>query len=169
MSQRTNEGSTAESSKLVDEALHRLHDRELPPADRAAAEASLDEAARARLAVMSDVGTAVRQAVAGELGGSAALDMDALWGAIEKQIQPAKVIPFRTRAVRAVSRHPIWVSTGMAAAAALAVMIAITQPNAPSNGCEIESLDVTGASVTVMHVDGARSAGSTTVVWVQED
>ena len=162
--------SNQPASALPHETLHRLHDGELDPDVRAATEASLDDGDRARLAVIGEIGQTLRHAVAGEVRARPAPSMDALWGAIEKQIQPAKVLPLHTRVTRALMRHPVWLSTSMAAAAALAVMVAISQPGAaPSNGCDIDSIDVTGASVTVMHVDTVHAPGSTTVVWLQED
>jgi len=151
---------------LDGELLHRFHDGELGADERAALEARLDDLARARLATLADLGAAVRNTLAAEVEAAPPPSID-LWAGIEARIQPAKVIPLRRRMLRAT---PVWLSTMAAAAAALAaLMLTTSRPGVPTNGCQIESLEVTGAAVSVLKLDNVPGQSPATVVWLTEE
>jgi anti-sigma factor RsiW len=143
------------------EALHRLHDGELGAEERARVEAQLGEEDRLRLQAIAELGEAVRNATAAPLEG-----FDA-WAAVERQIAPARVLSITERLRR--RRAPMWISTALAVAAAAAFLFLPRSPGAPSNNCDIESLDVTGGNATVMKLDDPHGGGTTTVVWLQEE
>jgi hypothetical protein len=154
-------GGTA--AGLDGERLHRYHDGELAPAERAEVEAVLDEAggevARARLGALGDLGAALRGTFEAE---TASFDA---WPAIEKKIGESKVVSLRDR-LMGRRAAPIWISTLVAAAAALVVML---YPSgginvAGGNHCDIESVEAAGSDVTVMKLDGE----GTMVVWVHD-
>jgi anti-sigma factor RsiW len=157
--------SDARSDSLDGELLHRLHDGELDATERAAVEARLDDVARARLRALAEVGEALRNTVSAEVEGAGALD---LWPGIEAQLRPAKVLPFHRRLLR--GRMPVWISTVAAAAAALAALLfSAGKPGVPTNGCDIESLEVSGAAVTVLKMEDVPGHSPATVVWLQEE
>jgi hypothetical protein len=155
--------STNDNRSLDGELLHRLHDGELAADERAVVEARLDEVARARLQTLADLGAAVRATAAAEAERAPAIDV---WSAVAARIQPAAVIPFRRRVLRAA---PLWISTVAAAAAAFAALIlATSRPSLPTNGVAIEALEVSGAAVSVMQVHAPDHAPAT-VVWLTEE
>jgi anti-sigma factor RsiW len=153
----------SERETIPGDVLHRLHDGALPPEERARIEARLDDGARLQLAAIDDVGQAVRGAMDSSTAG---FDV---WAAVEKEIAPAKVLSFRERLARR-RPAPVWISTLVAAAAAAAFLLLPARLSAlPSNNCDIESLDVTGGSATVMKLDDPHGEGTTTVVWLEEE
>ena len=143
------------------ERLHRLHDGELSPEERVRAEAALDDADRLRLSALSDIGAALRNTYAVQ-----AESFDA-WPALQKRIGDSKVVSLTERLSR--RRVPIGVSTFLAAAAALVVLVGPWRDVLPTNGCDIESIDARGADVSVLKVPDPNSGeGTATIVWMHE-
>src|SRR5262245_55534472 len=142
----------------ADDLLHRYHDGELELAERARVEASLDETSREKLAALDELGGALRGLYQGQ-----AAEFDA-WPAVERGIASAKVVPF-TRRLR--SRSAMWISSVAAAAAVLAVVV-LPRGGQPSNDCDVDELEVSGAVATILKLDDDNHGGSTTVVWIEE-
>ena len=157
-----NPDANAGSSRTLDrERLHRLHDGETPAAERAQLEASLDDNDRLRLAALTDIGAALRHTYAAE-----SEHFDA-WPAIQKQISGGKVLSLTDRLKK--RRVPIGISSLLAAAAALVVLVGPWRDVLPTNGCDIESIDSSGADVSVLKVpDPGSGEGTTTIVWMHE-
>lgn len=155
--------------KEQDERLHRYFDGELKPEERAAFEAALTEDDRLKLAALGEVRGLVANALTAE-----AADVD-LWPALEKQLGggggKAAAKARRRWGLRA---HPASWSAGLVSMAAAAALLFFVQPwhsQHAQNGCDIESLETTGAVATVIHMDDAPHNGdeATTVIWTTED
>jgi|GEM_PF-6601942 len=137
-----------------DLALQRYFDGELPEAERASFEASLSDEDRVRLAVMAEMHTALDGVLMAEAG-----DVD-LWSGIAKNLG-GNVVPIRRR------RTSLWVATGSIIVAAAASLFLMLRSQSPTNGCDVESLDVEGATATVASAgDGPHQV---TVIWTTED
>lgn len=179
---------------LDDERLHRFHDGELGEDERAALLALLDEPrpeaaeARDKLAALDELGGLLRGSVTARSDESGELDV---WALLRPQLDGARaeesvsaggsaqgrVIDLASRRRRLGWRVPLWISSVAAAAAVLLVVLlpgpqqllrqAVLAP--PTNGCEIEAVEVTGASVTVMQVDEGEGRAPATVVWLDEN
>jgi len=140
-----------------DEDLHRLHDGELEGAAPA-----LDDADRERLAALGEISAAVKNTLAAEASG-----VD-LWAAIEKRIDQnaAKKGPVDIRSWRQRIARRAYVLVPAIAAAAAAVLVWWNLGTGPvTNGCDIEELDISGATATVFKV--GEGTGSTTVIWTE--
>lgn len=171
-----------------DERLHRYHDGELSGAERAELAERLDDAqasmARDKLLALDELGGLVRDSVAAMSAEAPAFDV---WAALRPRLDEARVErgPAGGRIIELASRRqrrsgwrmPLWISSAAATAAVLLVVL-LPGPQrllrqmvtaTPSNGCEIESVEVTGASVTVMQVDEGQGRDPATVVWLDED
>lgn len=151
------------------ETLHRYHDGELAPAERAAVEARLpaDPEAQLRLAALADLSALLRAASDAETDG-----FDA-WQAVEKKIGEGKVRGIES--ARPVKKKrfgaAMWAGVSSVAAAA-AVVLVLLQPwrtaAAADNEIEIGDVDTDAGSVSVVKVP-SDSAGTTTVFWVHTD
>lgn len=160
-----------------DERLQRYFDGELAPEERARFEAELTADDRERLAALGEM----RALVAGALEGAA--DGVDLWSAIEGQVMASSLPPGGTSTKRASAarrlrdrgrgRRLFGTGTGLllAAAATLVLFLYPRHPNHPTNGCDIESLEVSGAVATVIQVadEPHPGDGDTTIIWTQED
>lgn len=140
-----------------DTTLHRYHDGELGPAEAARLEASLDDASRAKLGALDELGGALRAIYQPP---AAAFDA---WPTLERAITESQVIPLSRRRRRA----PIWVST-LAVAAAVLALVLFPRGGHPSNECQIDDLEVTGATATILKIADDQHGGSTTVLWLEE-
>lgn len=153
-----------------DEMLHRIHDGELegqPP--------ELDADDRARLEALDELGQLLRNIATAEAAAGPALDA---WAGIEQrlravdQAQSARTAS-RQQAMRSwrhrLRRRALLALPLVAAAAAAVVLWFGSGQAAATNGCDIELLDVSGASAAVIQVPDREGAGSTTVIWTTED
>ena len=160
-----------------DALLHRYHDGELSPAERARVEAGLGPLERDKLAALDELGGSLRA-----MYGGAADRFDA-WPALERELSQAagpaaavaptapsaKVLPFE-RPVR--RRRSLWFSSSMAVAAAAAALLVVMRvgPTAvhPTNDCDVDEIEVSGAVDTILKLDDDDHGGSTTVLWIEE-
>jgi hypothetical protein len=142
--------------------LHRLHDGELSDEERRTVEGALDDDGRARLAALGDLGALLRHSFAAESEG---VDVAAAVMATVSQPRPS----LWRRLLNAVrSYRMVWIP-GLVAAAAVAVFYLSPWRGAVTNECEIESLEVTGASATVLKLPDSGSDGTSTVIWIDEE
>jgi anti-sigma factor RsiW len=156
--------------KAEDERLHRYFDGELSPEERAAVEAALTEDDRLRLEALGEV----RGLVANTLSAEAA-DVD-LWPALEQKLRGGGtgVGKAEARAQRrwGLRAHPASWSAGFVAAAAAALLFLVQpwHPGHASNGCDVETLETSGAVATVftLHDTPHRGDAATTVIWTEE-
>jgi anti-sigma factor RsiW len=155
--------------KAEDERLQRYFDGELSPDERAQVEAALSDDDRLKLAALGEVRGLVANALVAE-----AAEVD-LWPGIEARLGggggKAQAKARRRWGLRA---HPASWSAGLVSAAAAAALLFFVQPWHPQhaqNGCDIETLETTGAVATVIHMDDAPHRGdeATTVIWTTED
>ena len=153
--------------KAEDERLQRYFDDELAPAERAQVEAALSDEDRLKLAAMGELRGLLTNALTTE-----AADID-LWSALA----PAVETPVSKAEVRAQRRwgmraHPASWSAGLATAAAAALLFVFQpwHPRMPGNGCDIESLETSGAMATVFNLSETpdRGAEVPTVIWTEE-
>lgn len=144
-----------------DALLHRYHDGELDAGERARLESDLDGEGRDKLAALGELGGALRAVYQGQ-----AESFDA-WPSIEKAIAAEKVIPIARKPRR---RGMMWLSslTAVAAAAAMLLVFAPGRGAHPSNGCDVDEIEVTGAVDTILTLDDDDHGGSTTVLWIEE-
>ena len=140
------------------EDLHRMHDGESVPraAVAVAAPEPLDADDQLRLAALGELGAAVRHTLLTESQG---IDV---WPAIEKKLKQAQMRSWRHRVRRAA--RPVLLAVPAVAAA---VVIWLGGHGVITNGCDIELLEVQGASATVLTVPDR--SGTTTVIWTTED
>jgi anti-sigma factor RsiW len=142
-------------SMADDELLQRYFDEALPPEDRAALEARFTEEDRERLASLGEVRETLRSAFAAE----APTD---LRETVKRRLRRRKQ---RRRGFRVSS-------FGLAAACvALLVLFRLRPLHAPTNECDIESLEVEGSMATVFRVSdtGHESGPTTTIIWTEEE
>ncbi len=154
--------------KAEDERLQRYFDGELSSQERADVEAALSEDDRLKLAALDEV----RGLVANALLASAA-DVD-LWPALEKELAGGGKAAAKARRRWGLRAHPASWSAALVSAAAAAALLFFVPPwhsAHPQNGCEIESLETTGAVATVIQVDDEPHRGDepTTIIWTTED
>jgi hypothetical protein len=143
--------------------LHRLHDGELE--DGQLEPDQLDNADRARLQAIDDVGTAVRSAL---LGASQKID---IWSGMEHRlaaVDEARKKQTTLRRWRTRARRGLALLVPAVAAAGMLLWLRSTDPRV-TNDCDIELLDVSGATATVMKVPDASGQGVTTVIWMTEE
>jgi anti-sigma factor RsiW len=153
-----------DAKKRDDRDLMRLHDGELAPEERAKVEARLDEADRERLSAMSDLGALLRHTLEAETQG---FDVAA---AVMRKIAERKEKSFSERIGGWFRGHrTVWIPGGLAAAAVALALLVTPWGAAISNGCDIESLEVTGAAATILKMPDAKGEGTTTVVWLDEE
>ncbi|MSP62967.1 MAG: hypothetical protein EXR72_22055 [Myxococcales bacterium] len=156
--------------------LHRLHDGDLAADERARVEAGLSDEDRARLAAIEQVGAALRNTLEAEAAG---FDIAAaVMARLPASPATAGVTPisaarsWRSRARGVLGSRSVWLSTAVAAAAAV-LLFALPWgggvAEAATDECEIESLEVTGASATVLRLPATRGEGTSTVVWLDEE
>ena len=97
-------------------------------------------------------------------------DFSHLWSGVRQGILAAsEPVPKRPR------RWMLWTASASAAALAAVVLVfaLVSAPNsalaAPSNDCEIESLDVgAGAVSTIFQIQDPATADETTVIWISQ-
>jgi anti-sigma factor RsiW len=153
--------------KADDERLQRYFDGELALAERAQVEAALSDDDRLKLAALGELRGLLTNALTTE-----AADID-LWSAIapaiEKPVGRAEAKAQRRWGMRA---HPASWSAGLATAAAAALLFVFQpwHPRLPGNGCDIESLETSGAMATVITMSDSpgRGADVPTVIWTEE-
>lgn len=158
-----------------EERLHRLHDGELTDEQRTAIEGGLDQRGRDRLAAIGEVGEALRSALEGEVAALPPIDV---WGAVARRIAAEAPKPKAAERPGLLSRlwaalaeyKMVWASGAAAAMAVFAIYLGGGMRAVASNGCEIESLEVTGATATVLQLPtGEHGDDTTTVVWLDEE
>jgi len=154
--------------KAEDERLQRYFDGELTAEERAQVEAALTDDDRLKLAALGEVRGLVANALSAE---AAAVD---LWPALEKQLGGGGKAAAKARRRWGLRAHPASWSAGLLSMAAAAALLFFVQPWHPAhaqNGCDIESLETTGAVASVIHMDDAphRGDAATTVIWTTED
>lgn len=151
-------------TKEDDRRLHRLHDGELEVGARAAVEAALTDEDRVRLAALDDLGRAIRDTLSAEAEG---FDVAAaIMAALPTPLGSAK----RSRMRVVMASRAMWASTLVAAAAAMALWVAPWRgESVSSDGCQIESIEVSGASATVLNLPDALGKPTGTVVWLDEE
>jgi hypothetical protein len=143
--------------------LHRLHDGELEGVQFEPDQ--LDEVDRARLQAIDEVGTAVRSAL---LGASQKVDV---WSGMAQRlaaVDEARQKQTTLRRWRSRARRGLALLVPAVAAAGMLLWIRSTDPRV-TNDCDIELLDVSGATATVMEVPDASGQGATTVIWMTEE
>lgn len=143
--------------------LHRLHDGELAGVQLEPEQ--LDNADRARLQAIDQVGTAVRSAL---LGASQKID---IWSGMEHRlaaVDEARKKQTTLRRWRTRARRGLAVLVPAVAAAGMLLWLRSTDPSV-TNDCDIELLDVSGVTATVMKVPDASGQGATTVIWMTEE
>jgi len=153
--------------KAEDERLQRYFDGELSPEERCQVEAALTEDDRLKLAALGEVRGLVANALAAE-----AADVD-LWPGIEQKLGGGGKAAAKARRRWGLRAHPASWSAGLVSLAAAALLL-VVQPwhsQHAQNGCDIESLETTGAVATVIHMDDTPHRGdeATTVIWTTED
>lgn len=144
--------------------LHRFHDGEIE--DRQLEPDQLDSVDRARLQAIDDVGLAVRSAL---LGASQKID---IWSGLEHRlaaVDEARKKQTTLRHWRTRARRGVALLVPAVAAAAVLLLLRSTDPHDVTNDCDIELLDVSGATATVMKVPDASGQGATTVIWMTEE
>lgn len=155
--------------KAEDERLQRYFDGELSAEERSQVEAALSEDDRLKLAALGEVRALVANALAAE-----AADVD-LWAGIERHLRGGGKSHDKARRRWGLRAHPASWSAGLLSVAAMAAaLLFFVQPwhsAHAQNGCDIESLETTGAVATVIHMDDAPHRGdeTTTVIWTTED
>jgi anti-sigma factor RsiW len=154
--------------KAEDEHLQRYFDDELTPASRAQVEASLTEEDQLKLAALGEVRGLVGNALQAE-----AADVD-LWPALEKKLRPEGRAEGKARRRWGLRAHPASWSAGLVTAAAAAALLFFVLPwHSPhaSDGCDVESLETSGAMATVFKLSDMPHKGdaSTTVIWTEEE
>ncbi|HEX2569186.1 MAG TPA: hypothetical protein VH877_06455 [Polyangia bacterium] len=125
----------------------------------------LDEVDRARLQAIDEVGTAVRSAL---LGASQKVDV---WSGMAQRlaaVDEARQKQTTLRRWRSRARRGLALLVPAVAAAGMLLWIRSTDPRV-TNDCDIELLDVSGATATVMEVPDASGQGATTVIWMTEE
>ena len=154
--------------KPQDDLLQRYFDGDLGPGERAAFEAAMSEDDRERLAALAEM----RGLLAATLDAEAA-DVDLLSGVERKLALPAnKKAALRGWRDRLRGRTVLGTSAGllMAAAAAFLFMLAPWHAEHPTNNCDVEHLEVSGSTATVLTVnDVAHKGDSTTIIWTTEE
>jgi anti-sigma factor RsiW len=151
--------------KTEDAQLQRYFDGALDEHERRAAEAALTDEDRERLAALGEMQSLVRGGLEAE-----AAQVD-LWPAIEARLEKAEA---KQRAVRRWRMGARGMAGLSVAAAALGAFLFLVHPwhlAHPSNGCDVESLEVEGAVAAVLTVDDTphHGDGPTTIIWTEED
>ncbi len=144
--------------KAHDEKLQRLHDGELPEGEAAVLGGQLSPEDREKLLALGEIDGLVRGALVAR-SGERKLD---LWAGIEARLpaeRPRAAVPlYRRWGARTTA-----VVTALAMAAAFVAWLVPGQ--APTNHCDVESLEVAGSSATVMKLPG-QGGDSMTLIWV---
>ena len=155
--------------KAEDERLQRYFDGELSAEERSQVEAALTEDDQLKLAALGEVRGLVANALTAE-----AADVD-LWAGIERHLGGGGKAQAKARRRWGLRAHPASWSAGLLSVVAMAAaLLFFVQPwhsAHAQNGCDIESLETTGAVATVIHMDDAPHKGdeATTVIWTTED
>jgi hypothetical protein len=143
--------------------LHRLHDGEFEGGQLDPGQ--LDSQDRAQLQAIDEVGTAVRSAL---LGASQKIDVwsgvaDRLAAMDEMRKKQTTLRRWRTRARRGLA-----LIVPAVAAAGMLLWFLPAHPRV-TNDCDIELLDISGVTATVMKVPDDSGQGATTVIWMTEE
>jgi anti-sigma factor RsiW len=148
--------------------LQRYFDGELSANERAEVEAALTDDDRLKLAALGEVRGLVANALTAE-----AAEVD-LWSTLEKQLGREGKAASKARSRWGMRAHPASWSAGLVTAAAAAALLFFVQPWHPAhatNGCDVESLETSGAMATVFNLSDTPHKGdaSTTVIWTEEE
>ncbi len=154
--------------KPQDDLLQRYFDDELGAEARAAFEAAMTDEDRERLAALAEM----RALLVSTLDAEAA-DVDILAG-VERKLGLPKKKKAAVRGWRDRVRGRTFLGTSagllMAAAAAFLFMLGPWQAEHPTNNCDVEHLEVSGSTATVLTVnDVAHTGDSTTIIWTTEE
>ena len=156
-------------SEPRDVRLQRYFDGELSSEERAEVEAALTDDDRLKLAALGEVRGLVANALSAE-----AAEVD-LWPALERKLGAARPGQAEAKARRrwGLRAHPASWSAGLvsAAAAALLFLVLPWHSGHASNGCDVVSLETSGAMATVFKLSDMPHKGdaSTTVIWTEEE
>ncbi|HEX9102901.1 MAG TPA: hypothetical protein VF997_11895 [Polyangia bacterium] len=147
--------------------MQRYFDGELSADERAAVERELSEDDRLKLAALGEVRGLVANALAAE-----AADID-LWPGIERRLGGGGKAHDKARRRWGLRAHPASWSAGLVSLAAAALLF-VVQPWHPahaSDGCDVVSLETSGAVATVFKLSDMphRGDSSTTVIWTEEE
>lgn len=160
--------------KPHDEKLQRLFDGELGEAESVTLSAQLTEEDKDKLACLKEVSDLVSGVLLKEAEG-----VD-LWTGIaarlpsetetqpetQQQGAPAVIRPIGSARKRTYSRVSAAV---MALSLAASVLFYVRGQKAPSNRCDIESLEVAGLVASVVKVPGDGDDDETTVIWMDHE
>lgn len=153
--------------KAADERLQRYFDGEMPAEERAQVEASLGEEERLKLAALGEVRGLVANALAAE-----AAEVD-LWPALEAKLGGGGKAAAKARRRWGLRAHPASWSAALVSAAAAALLFFVQpwHPQHASDGCDVESLETSGAMATVFKLSDMphRGDSSATVIWTEEE
>jgi anti-sigma factor RsiW len=149
-----------------DDKLQRYFDGELPPDERAAFEAAMTDEDRERLAALAEMRALLSNALS-----SASAEID-VWSGVSAKLGGATPIDeARSKRRRKMTgRRFLGTSAGLLIAAA-ATFLFVVQPwhaDQLTDDCDVESLEASGAQVTVLN-DLPHSKDVATVVWTTEE
>lgn len=148
-------------SHLSDDLLQRYHDAELSAIERGDVEARIDGDARLRLEALDELGGLLRTHAATESSG---VDFSSLIDAIEKS-PPAVMAEAPPRKRRSL----VPLSALSAFAAGAFALFFFLRSGVPSNEAQIESLEVSGGSATVLRMPDDKNGQTTTIIWASLD
>ena len=164
-----------ESSKIKEEKLQMFFDGELPPEEEAAVRRSLEESRdqAAQVADWAQLRNAMQNASADRTG---AIDSDALFARIEKQIDAPEEQP-ALRSLPGGRERRVWggIAAGFAAAAAILLAVVAwpaeqspTEIAGVTRGSEVLEVDFGEYAGTVFKVEGAAGQ-PLSVVWISDE
>ncbi len=155
-----------------DQLLSRLHDNELPATEAEALRAELSPEEQQKLAALSELDAALKNALAPTADQLDGLD---LWAGLESKLDAAPTSPATAAApvakvialdaARSRRRRSIGITaifSTLAAAAGLVLLLRATP--SVSNRCDIEELEVAGENATVIHIPDERGQ-ETALIW----
>ena len=152
---------TRNPSHLSDDLLQRYHDGELSAAERTEVEARLDGDSRLRLEALDELRGLLRSHAAAESSG---VDFGSVITAIESSPRAVLAAPSKKR------RSLVPLSAVGAFAAGAFALFFFLRAGVPSNEAQIESLEVSGGSATVLRMhDDKNPDQTTTVIWASLD
>jgi len=149
---------------MKDDKLQRFFDGELPADERQAFEAAMTDDDRERLAALAEMRALLSNALAG-----ASSEVD-VWSGIEARLGGAIPLDSARSKRRWNARRLFGTSAGLLIAAA-ATFLFVVQPwhaEQLTDDCDVESLEVSGAQVTVLN-DLPHARDVATVIWTTEE
>lgn len=152
---------TSNPSHLSDDLLQRYHDRELSAAERAEVEARLDGDSRLRLEALDELRGLLKSHAEAESSG---VDFGSLITVIENAPRAVNQAPSKKR------RSIVPLSAVGAFAAGAFALFFFLRAGVPSNEAQVESLEVSGGSATVLRMtDDKNPNQTTTIIWASLD